>query len=46
MGALLQPVADQRVKGAQDEEGNSGDDVCGVEHGALLIENANIVILA
>jgi hypothetical protein len=42
MGALLQPVADQRVKRAYDEEGDSGGEVCDVEHAALLFESANI----
>jgi hypothetical protein len=46
MVARLQPVADQRVKGAYDEESNSGGDVYGVEHGALLFENVNIVMTA
>jgi hypothetical protein len=43
---LLQPVADQRVAGAYDEEGNSCGDVYGVEHVALLFESANIIMLA
>jgi hypothetical protein len=46
MVALLQPVADQRVEGAYDEEGNSGDNICGVEHGALLVESVNIIMQA
>jgi hypothetical protein len=43
MGSASQPFADARVTRAHHEEGDSGNNECGIEHGALLIENANVV---
>ena len=39
-----QPFADARVTRAHNEEGNSGDNEGGIEHGALLFESVNVVI--
>jgi hypothetical protein len=44
MARASQPFADERVTRAHNEEGNSGNNECDIEHGALLIETANVVL--
>jgi hypothetical protein len=46
MGVVLQPVADQRVEGANDEKGHSGRNIDGIEHAALLFESVRIALEA
>jgi hypothetical protein len=46
MARASQPFADACVTRAHNEEGDSGNNECGIEHGALLIENANVFMRA
>jgi len=43
MAALLQPLANKRVIGADCEEPYSSGNKGGIEHGALLLESVKIV---
>jgi hypothetical protein len=44
MARASQPFTDERVTRAHNEEGDSGNNECEIEHGALLIGNANVVM--
>jgi hypothetical protein len=46
MARASQPFADERVTRAHREEGDSGNNEGGIEHGALLFENVNVFMPA